>query len=89
MTPVKFPECNTEFGPPPGFEESQIQAIPAHVGQTVGGSCDGCEFSVVAYQLSAEELTVLLNGGPIYLTMLGGLAPHYLSTDFNTATHPA
>lgn len=89
MTPVKFPECNDVFGPPHGMEESQVHSIPAHVSQAIGGSCDGSQMVVVAYKLSVEEITLLANGNPLYLTMLGGLAPHFHSFTFHQATHPA
>jgi hypothetical protein len=90
MTPVKFPQVNITYGPPAGMAESQVQSIPAYDGQVQGGSCDGCRQVVVAYQLDAADLEVLKdNDGIIFLSMIGGLAPHYLSFDFETATHPA
>lgn len=89
MTPVHFPEVNILFGPPQDLEESQVQTIPGFAGQTQGGSCDGLPLTVVAYQLTKEEAQHLMDGGLLFFSMIGGLAPHYPSLDFHTATHPA
>lgn len=89
MTPAFFPEANTKFGPPPEFEESQIRTIPAHIGTIEQGSVEGTIFVVVAYQPSQQEKEDIMTGKPIFLSVMGGLPPHFLSTDFYTATHPA
>jgi hypothetical protein len=89
MIPVRFPECNTNFRHPDNLEESQCATIPAHIGEIQGGSCDGLKQVVVAYQLTKEEINVLANGGLLYFSMIGGLAPHYPSLSFHAATHPA
>lgn len=89
MTPVKFEHANTEYGPPINLEESQCRTIPAYQGEIVGGSCDGLKQVVVAYQLTNEEIYLLANGGLFYISMIGGLAPHYPSLSFYDATHPA
>lgn len=89
MTPSDFPDSNSVFGPPPGLEESQCLSIPAYVGEVRGGSCDGLRHVIVAWRPSEEELRDLQQGGLVYLSVIGGLAPHYLSTDFHTASHPA
>jgi hypothetical protein len=95
MKPAQFPEANTTFGPPEGFAESQVYSIPAYMGTSEGGSCDGVDIVVVKYELSSEELRYMAQraeeGEPpaIYITMMGGLAPHYLSLSFHQATHPA
>ncbi len=89
MTPVRFPEANCCYGPPQGMDENQVMTIPAFQHQVNGGSCDGSAQVVVAWMPSAEELAVLNAGGPLFISMLGGLAPHYPSVDFHAATHPA
>lgn len=89
MTPAKFNEFNCTFGPPSELEESQCKTIPAFKGQIQGGSCDGLVSVVVAYKMTREEAEVLLNGGLLYFTMIGGLAPHFPSLSFRDATHPA
>lgn len=88
-SPVKFVEANRVFGPPPDLDESQCRSIEAFVGQAQGGSCDGSPLVVVAYKFTKEEAQVLLEGGLLYFTMVGGLAPHYPSLSFRDATHPA
>ncbi len=89
MEPAAFPECNTSFGPPPGMEETQVRAIPAYAGDVAGGSCDGNQCVVVAYRVTKEEAQVLADGGLLYLSVLGGLPPHFLSFSFRDATNPA
>lgn len=89
MIPQKFPEANARYGPPEGYEESQVSTIHAWHGECSGGSCDGQKAVVVAWAPTPEELGRLLAGGSIYLTMFGGLAPHMLTADFHSATHPA
>lgn len=89
MIPTEFPESNIKFKPPPDLEESQCGVIPGFTGEVVGGSCDGCPLTVVAWRPTAEELEAINNGAPIFLSIIGGLPPHFLTTDFNLATHPA
>lgn len=87
--PESFPETNTIYGPPNGLEESQCRPILAFRGEIKGGSCDGLPAVVVAYRFTREEAEHLLNGGLLYFTMIGGLAPHYPSLSFRDAIHPA
>lgn len=89
MTPVAFPQATVSYGPPEGFEESQVRRVPAYLGAAIGGSCDGQTITVVAWKPSSDEIQQLVEGGEIYLTMFGGLAPHMLTTTFQEATHPA
>lgn len=89
MTPETFPESNITYRPPQGLEESQCRSIPAYDGQIKSGSCDGLRQVVVAYRLTPEEIEWLKNNPVIYLSMIGGLAPHFLSFTFHQATHPA
>lgn len=90
MTPVSFPQVNTAFRAPADMEESQVATIPAFKGNAIGGSCDGASIVVTAWLPSRGEIQRIIGGAPIYLTVMGdGLPPHLLSTDFNTASHPA
>jgi hypothetical protein len=89
VIPIKFPEANCVFRPPPDLEESQCHSVPAFSGQIIGGSCDGLKCVVVAWKPSVDELEALKNGQPIFLTMIGGLAPHFLSLSFEQSTHAA
>lgn len=90
MIAVDFPESNVPFGPPPGLEESQCRSIRAYTGQIQGGGCDGLPCIVVAWQPGEAEIAAILAGAPIFLSMIAtGLAPHFLSTSFEAATHPA
>ena len=88
MNPVKFPEANKCFTAPPGYEESQVMTIDAYVGKAEGGSCDGALVVVVAWQPSPEEIQAMQNGAPIFLSCIGGLPAHFLTTSFHAATHP-
>lgn len=89
MTVVTFPEVNHVFGPPKEFVESQVRQISAYVGRSVGGSCDGAPITVVAWRPSVNELEAIQQGQPIFMTVIGGLPPHALSTNFHAATHLA
>ena len=89
MNPTNFKESNCRFGPPPDLAESQCMTIPAYKGKVARGSLDGSDIVIVAWKPSPEELAQLAAGQPIFLSMLGGLAPHFLTTDFNAANNPA
>jgi hypothetical protein len=85
MISTNFPEANATFGPPNGMSEEQVNCIKAYLGYVGGGSCDGSTIVVTAWKPSPEELTDLLAGKPVFLTCLGGLPPHCLTTDFKQA----
>lgn len=89
MTPVTFPQQTHIFGKPGSWSDSQCKPVPAYLGQAQGGSVDGIPIVVVAWQPDAEALAKLNSGEPIFLTMCGGLAPHFLSTSFEEAIRPA
>lgn len=89
MRPEDFPESNCVFGPPAALAESQCHSVPAYKGEIKTGSCDGLKQVVVAWRFTKEEIEVLSNGGLLYLSVIGGLLPHYLSLSFHDATHPA
>ena len=89
MNPVTFPEANAAYGPPPDLEESQCRTIPAYQGTVEGGSVDGCKQVVVAWRPTDQEIDDIVMGKPVFISMIGGLSPHFLTTDFHSATHPA
>jgi len=80
MTPVVFDEANVVFGPPPGMSESQCASIPACAYEMIGGPLDGCRMVVVAWKPDAKDLEDLNKGSPVFLSVIGGLPPHYLTT---------
>lgn len=89
MIATTFPEANKQYGPPPGLEEPQCMTIPAFEHQVLGGSCDGLKQVVVAWKPTDEEIELIKQGKPIFISMMGGLAAHYPSLNFYDATHPS
>lgn len=89
MKAVDFPQSNTVFGPPPDLTKEQCNSIPAFLGICVGGSCDGSKMVVVAHQPTAEDIARILAGEPIFLTCMGGLPPHLMTTSFAEAVNIA
>lgn len=89
MTPIDFPEANRIFGAPKELAESQCMKISAYVGEITQGSVDGLAVVVVAWKPNQEDIQRMIQGHPIYLSTMGGLLPHFLTTDFHSATHPA
>lgn len=87
MNPIHFAEANAKFGPPEGFEESQVQTIWACRRVTTGGGCDGALQVVTAWMPTPEELKQLNEGKPVFLSFMGGLPPHYVSTSFESVTN--
>ena len=77
MKPTDFPESNILFGPPAGMDETQVHTTPAFCGKVHGGNLDGSSV--------AEEIEQIKAGAPIFLTVLGGLPPHFLSLSFKEA----
>jgi hypothetical protein len=86
MNATDFPEANTKHGPPPGLDESHVKTIPSFKAQIEGGPHDGTEMVVVAWRPTPEDLKRLNAGALVYLSMMGGLCPHFLSTSFKDAT---
>lgn len=88
MTPTDFEHSNCIFGPPKDLEKSQCMSIHAYSGQVLGGSVDGSHVVVVAWRPNEQELKDIAKGKPIFISMMGGLAPHFLTTNFNQAITP-
>lgn len=70
------------MGPPVGLTEEHVRSIHAFVGEQSGGVHDGSPTVVVAWQPDAEELKQLNEGAFVYLTVIGGLPPHFVTTSF-------
>jgi hypothetical protein len=89
MRNVDFPQANSQFKAPESLSEIQVRTAPAFVGRALGGSMDGTPMVVVAWQPDPDELEILNAGGPVFLTVMGGLPPHFLTCRFTEATRPA
>jgi hypothetical protein len=90
MTPIKFPEANAYYGPPPDMTAGQCGSIDLFRGRAASGSLDGAPVIVTAWRPDARELTALNAGGAVFLTFVGtGLPPHCVTTSFEQATNPA
>lgn len=89
MDCITFPEVNIRYGPPPGMTEDQVRTVHCWQGYAGRGSCDGSLMVVTAWQPRPEELAALNAGSPVFLTVLGGLPPHFITTNFAEATNPA
>lgn len=89
MTTTDFPQSNMAFGPPPGLDENQVQRVRAYHGTIQRGSVEGLKLVVVAWQPTFRELDDLNKGAPIFLTCIGGLPAHFLTTNFAEAINPA
>lgn len=85
MKPSAFPESNVVFSAPADMGESQCGSIEGFAEKIIGGPLDGAPIMVVAWQPSPEDIEQMEQGKPIYLTMIGGLAPHFLSMSFEQA----
>lgn len=86
MNAVEFPEANCKHGPPDGLDESHVKTVPSFRAQISGGPHDGVEMVVVAWRPTPEDLVALNAGALVYLSMMGGLCPHFLTTSFKEAT---
>lgn len=67
------------------MDESHVKTIPSFRATITGGPHDGSPIVVVAWRPSAEELAQLNAGGVVYLSMIGGMSPHFMTTAFKEA----
>jgi hypothetical protein len=88
MIATTFPEANSNFRRPTDMTAEQCVSIPTYKGVVESGSCAGHKLVVVAWKPTPEELEVIVAGGPIFLSVLGGLPPHFLTACFAHATNP-
>ena len=89
MKPIQFEQANSKMGPPDELVESQCGTVATFKTQIVGGSCDGLPLCVVAWRPDESDIHTLVKGGVVFVSVIGGLPPHFLTTDFHSATHPA
>ena len=89
MNPIEFKGQNRQLVAPADLTETQVRTIPGYVATIEGGSLDGELVVVVAWQPTTLELADIVSGKPIYLSCIGGLPPHFLTTNFEQATKPA
>ena len=89
MNPATFPEANIVFHAPSDLSESQVMTIPAFYGTVMGGSLDGCTQVIVAWLPTEQDLKDLNAGAAVYLSCIGGLLPHCLTTRFSEARRVA
>lgn len=87
MEPTDFPEANVNMNPPPDLDESQCQRIRSFVGTVPRGHLEGARVIVVAWQPSPVDIARIIGGAPVFLSVLGGLPPHSLTTTFQEAAH--
>ena len=85
MRPEKFEQANCQFGPPEDLDDSQCKTIYAFKGQVNCGHLDGSEIIIVAWKPSTEEIEQIQAGAMVFLTCIGGLPPHRISTSFQDA----
>ncbi len=64
--PVEFPEQNCVFGKPPSMTDEQCVALPAHKSPEQIISC---------WELSDEEIEMLIKTKRVYLSVIGGVQP--------------
>ena len=88
MNPASFPESNRTFGPPGDLSESQCMSIRAYIGVIERGSLEGAHVVVTAWQPTPEEIELIKEGKPIFISFIGGLPPHFPTMSFHAATHP-
>lgn len=89
MIPTDFPEANCRFKAPTGLSETQVLTIAAYSAQLHRGSLDGSDVCVLAWVPTPEELEDIKAGKPIYVSMIGGVLPHYVCTNFQQAINCA
>lgn len=88
MKPVDFPESNTTFGPPEGYDTSQIQRIKGFQAEITEGNLDGDPVIMTCWELNEEELKQVMIEKKIFVTFLShGLPPHLLTVSFNDSVN--
>lgn len=88
MNPSSPPIHTAVFVAPQGMSLSQVGNIHAYRGTVRDcGGLDGADFVVTAWKPTPEDLKRLNEGGQVYLSVLGGLPPHFLSTSFRESTY--
>lgn len=91
VMPLEFKGTNVTFQLPSDLSNSKTKARPIRgkIIQMNKGPLDGLAVAVVAYKPSPLDVSRILAGEPIYISFLGGVAPHYLSTALEEAISPS
>jgi hypothetical protein len=90
MIPDQPPISNQVFVAPKGLDETQVHPIKAFIGIIPpGNSLEGSRYVVVAWKPTEQEIREIFEGGLVYLSCLGTLTPHFLTTKFSEATYGA
>lgn len=84
MTPVHFNEANCDCVPAPD-DASAVGNIPGWSGRVERGPLEGAPLVICAWVPSAQELEELNAGNPVFISFIGGLSPHCLTTSFAQA----
>lgn len=82
MTPATFKQANGILRPPEDLTDDQCESISSFTGQIQGGNLDGAPTFSVAWKPSLEELEAIALGEPVFLTVIGGMPPHFLTVGF-------
>lgn len=86
MTPTDFPESNSTFKAPEGWDDSQCQPIKAYHGDA-HGQLDGTKIIIVCWQPTAQERREIAAGANLYVTFVSGIVPHFITTEFKEASN--
>jgi hypothetical protein len=91
MMPLEFKGTNVTFMIPNDLARNQTKARPirGRILQVSTGPLDGLAVAIVAYKPNSLEISRLLAGEPVYISFLGGVAPHYVSTTLEEALNPS
>jgi len=85
MEAIKFSQANSVFKALSDLDESQCFSIHAYQRIIPSGNLDGAHQVIVAWKPSVLDLERINKGEPVFISMLGGLAPHFLTTSFEEA----
>ena len=88
--PLEFEKTNVTFLIPDDLarNKTKARAIRGRILQVNTGPLDGLAVAVVAYKPSPLDVSRILAGEPIYISFLGGVAPHYVSVSLEDAINP-
>lgn len=83
MKPCDFPETNTTYGPPEGYDLSQVQRIKAFRSTIDQGNLEGDPIIITCWEFTDEELKEILLNKRVFICFLtSGLPPHCLAPTF-------
>lgn len=85
MIPTTFPQANGNHGAPKDVNEDNVRRMPSFTGNIQGGPFDGSQMVIVAWKPTLADLVNLNNGGCVFVSVIGQLSPHYVSSTFEEA----